>query len=151
MSPRARSTQRSMQPLDLPANWSYIAEWLYLLGGEGVRPGSGQLLEKIADRLKAMADPTRLRILHVLQAGELCVTDILAEVGGSQANVSKHLSVLRRAGLVEYRRDGINVFYRIEDPAVFAICRTVCDSLERQVNEEKNEIERGRAAMMAES
>jgi len=122
-----------------------------LLEGAGVRTGSKQLLERIADRLKAMADPTRLRILHVLQGGELCVTDILADVGGSQANVSKHLSVLRRAGLVEYRREGINVYYHIEDPAVFAICRTVCDSLERQVNAEKDEIARGRAAMMAEA
>jgi len=114
-----------------------------------VQPGSGQLLERIADRLKAMADPTRLRILHVLQEGERCVTEILGEVGGSQANVSKHLSVLRRAGLVEYRREGVNVYYKIEDPAVFAICRTVCDSLERQVNAEKDEIERGRAAILA--
>lgn len=114
-----------------------------------MRPGSEQLLEKIADRLKAMADPMRLRILHVLEAGERCVTDILGEVGGSQANVSKHLSVLRRAGLVEYRREGINVYYRIEDPAVFVICRSVCDSLERQVDAEKDEIARGRAAMAA--
>ena len=147
MSPRARAPHS----LDRPSDWSYIAEWLYLLEGVGVRPGSEQLLERIADRLKAMADPTRLRILHVLEAGERCVTDILGEVGGSQANVSKHLSVLRRAGLVDFRREGINVFYHIDDPAVFAICRTVCDSLERQVNEEKNEIERGRAAMLAES
>ncbi len=114
-----------------------------------MRPASDQLLEKIADRLKAMADPMRLRILHVLQNGEQCVTDILGQVGGSQANVSKHLSVLRRVGLVECRREGVNVFYRIEDPAVFAICSTVCDSLERQVNEDKLEIEQGRAAMLA--
>jgi DNA-binding transcriptional ArsR family regulator len=110
---------------------------------------SEQLLERIADRLKAMADPTRLRILHVLQAGERCVTDILGQVGGSQANISKHLSVLRRAGLVECRRDGVNVYYHIEDPAVFAICSTVCDSLERQVNAEKAEIEQGRAQILA--
>jgi DNA-binding transcriptional ArsR family regulator len=113
-----------------------------------VGPASEQLLERIADRLKAMADPTRLRILHVLQTGERCVTDILSHVGGSQANVSKHLSVLRRAGLVEFRRDGVNVYYHIEDPTVFAICSTVCDSLERQVNAEKAEIEQGRAQIM---
>jgi DNA-binding transcriptional ArsR family regulator len=94
-----------------------------------------------------MADPMRLRILHVLQGGERCVNDILGQVGGSQANVSKHLSVLRRVGLVECRRDGVNVYYRIEDPAVFTICASVCDSLERRVNAEKREIERGRAAM----
>jgi len=105
-------------------------------------------LERISDRLKAMADPMRLRILHTLQDGELCVTDILTKVGGSQANVSKHLSVLKRAGLVECRREGVNVYYRIEDPAVFVICRNVCDSLERQINAEKDELERGRAEVM---
>jgi DNA-binding transcriptional ArsR family regulator len=146
MSPR----RKIPLPLDLPEYQSYIAEWSYLLAGGLVRPASEQLLDRIADRLKAMADPMRLRILHVLQSGERCVTDILAQVGGSQANVSKHLSVLRRAGLVEYHRDGVNVIYRIEDPAVFAICRTVCDSLERQVNAEKDEIERGRAEMLTE-
>lgn len=114
-----------------------------------MRPASGQLLERIADRLKAMADPMRLRILHVLQSGERCVTDILSHVGGSQANISKHLSVLRRAGLVDFRRDGVNVYYHIEDPTVFAICSSVCDALERQVDAEKDEIARGRAAMQA--
>jgi DNA-binding transcriptional ArsR family regulator len=113
-----------------------------------VRPESEQLLQRIADRLKAMADPMRLRILHSLQEGERCVTDILGEVGGSQANVSKHLSVLRRVGLVDCRREGVNVYYRIEDPAVFGICRSVCDSLERQVESERKEIRAGRAAMM---
>ena len=113
-----------------------------------MRAASEQLLEKIADRLKAMADPMRLHILHSLQSGELCVGDILAEVGGSQANVSKHLSVLRRVGLVDCRREGVNVYYRIDDPTVFTICSTVCDSLERQIDAEKREIEQGRAAML---
>ena len=114
-----------------------------------MKPASEQLLERIADRLKAMADPTRLRILHVLQGGERCVNDILAEVGGSQANVSKHLSVLRRAGLVDCRREGVNVYYQIDDPTVFSICSTVCDSLERQINADKADLEKGRAAMLS--
>jgi DNA-binding transcriptional ArsR family regulator len=113
-----------------------------------VREASEQLLEKIADRLKAMADPMRLKILHALQDEEQCVNDILGEVGGSQANVSKHLSVLRRVGLVECRREGVNVYYRIADETVFAICSTVCDSLERQVNAEKKGIEKGREEML---
>ena len=113
-----------------------------------MKAASEQLLAKIADRLKAMADPMRLHILHSLQGGERCVGDILAEVGGSQANVSKHLSVLRRVGLVDCRREGVNVYYRIDDPTVFTICSTVCDSLERQIDAEKLEIAQGRAAML---
>lgn len=114
-----------------------------------MREGSEQLLGRIADRLKAMADPMRLRILHLLQDGERCVNDILGQVGGSQANVSKHLSVLRRAGLVASRREGVNVYYRIDDPTVFSICDTICGSLERQANAEMHKIEQGRAAMLA--
>ncbi len=105
---------------------------------------SDELLYKIADVLKAMADPTRLKILHSLQDGERCVSDILEVVGGSQANVSKHLSVLKRAGLVDCRRDGLNVFYRIIDEGVFSICRSVCDSLEFRVDREHQTILAGR-------
>ena len=105
---------------------------------------SDELLQRIAEVLKAMADPTRLKILHSLHYGERCVSDILDVVGGSQANVSKHLSVLRRAGLVDCRREGLNVFYRIADEGVFAICRNVCDSLELRVDREQRTIIQGR-------
>jgi DNA-binding transcriptional ArsR family regulator len=141
------SGRRTLSVEPAATTCSSITEWLYLHTGGGV-PASEQLLERIADRLKAMADPMRLRILHVLQGGERCVSDILSHVGGSQANVSKHLSVLRRVGLVECRREGVNVYYRIEDPAVFTICESVCDSLERQIDAEKKEIEQGRAAIL---
>jgi DNA-binding transcriptional ArsR family regulator len=94
-----------------------------------------------------MADPTRLKILHALHAGERCVSDILEVVGGSQANVSKHLSVLKRAGLVDCRRAGLNVYYRIIDEGVFTICRNVCDSIELRVENEHQTIIEGRVQM----
>jgi DNA-binding transcriptional ArsR family regulator len=108
---------------------------------------SDELLARIAEVLKAMADPTRLKVLHSLQSGERCVSDILSVVGGSQANISKHLSVLKRAGLVDCRRDGLNVFYRIADEGVFTICRNVCDSLEMRVDREHQTILAGRREM----
>ncbi len=104
------------------------------------------LLDRIAERLKALADPTRLRILHALEDEEVCVSDLVRTVGGSQANVSKHLAILRRAGLVAGRRDGLNVFYRVTDATSLAICRTVCAVLERQAAAEHREIKRARAA-----
>lgn len=103
-----------------------------------------ELLHKIADVLKAMADPTRLKIIHALHNGERCVSDILEMVGGSQANVSKHLSVLKRAGLVDCRREGLNVYYRIIDAGVFTICRNVCDSLELRLDRERETVLAGR-------
>jgi DNA-binding transcriptional ArsR family regulator len=111
---------------------------------EGHVIASDELLSRIAEVLKAMADPTRLKILHSLHHGERCVSDILRIVGGSQANVSKHLSVLKRAGLVDCRRDGLNVYYRIIDEGVFTICRNVCDSLELRIDREHQTIVKGR-------
>ena len=108
---------------------------------------SDELLNRIAEVLKAMADPTRLKILHSLHHGERCVSEILENVGGSQANVSKHLSVLKRAGLVDCRREGLNVYYRIIDEGVFTICRNVCDSHELRVDREHQAILQGRLAI----
>jgi ArsR family transcriptional regulator len=93
---------------------------------------SDELMNRIAERLKALADPTRLRILHTLEAGELRVSEILEQVGGSQANVSKHLALMRRTGVLAARREGVHVYYRVVDPAAFAVCRTVCSALEVQ-------------------
>jgi DNA-binding transcriptional ArsR family regulator len=111
------------------------------------RPGE-ELLVRIAERLKAMADPTRLRLLHELEGGEICVSDLAGQVGGSQANVSKHLAVLRKAGLVNCRRDGMNVCYSIADRSAFDVCRTVCEALAEQADQTAAELRRGAAALV---
>jgi len=108
---------------------------------------SDDLMERIALRLKAMGNPVRLKILHGLEEGELSVSEITDRVGGSQANVSKQLQVLRSADLVSSRRDGVNVYYRIRDGAIFAICETVCDSILHQASAEVERIERARRAI----
>lgn len=97
-----------------------------------------ELFGRIAERLKALADPSRLRILHALEDRERNVSDLLAELGGSQANLSKHLARMRLAGIVAARREGTNVFYRVADPAAFAVCRTVCDGIEKQLDEARS-------------
>ena len=104
------------------------------------------LLSRIAERLKALADPTRLKILHSLEEGERTVSEILEEVGGSQANVSKHLGIMRRVGILESRREGINVYYRVVDPAAFAVCRSVCDALEQRADSERRLLRRAVAS-----
>jgi len=101
----------------------------------GMQP-TDELFERIAERLKALADPTRLKILHAVEDRELCVSDILDVVGGSQANVSKHLSRMRTSGVLASRREGTSIFYRVVDPAAFTICRTVCDALEQRAASE---------------
>lgn len=62
---------------------------------------------------KAMAHPSRLLILEALDGREACVCDLTDLVGADQSTVSKHLAVLKQAGLVEDRRDGVMVFYKL--------------------------------------
>jgi ArsR family transcriptional regulator len=91
-----------------------------------------EYLERLAERLKALAEPSRLQIVHVLDHGERCVHEIVDEVGCSQANISKHLNVLRRAGLVRRRREGTTVYYALQDDVVLAVCNLMCGSMTRQ-------------------
>ena len=85
-----------------------------------------ELLDQLADRFKALAEPNRLAILSALHAGELSVGELVDETDLGQANVSKHLDVLRRYGFVDRRKDGLNVFYRVTDKDVFRICDIMC-------------------------
>lgn len=78
-------------------------------------------LEKKAKILKALGQPTRLRIMEYLRDGERCVCEIFPAIGGQQSNVSRHLAVLKQAGLVLDRRVGVSVFYQVKDPAIFKI------------------------------
>lgn len=64
---------------------------------------------------KAVADPTRIRILKLLEGGELCVCQITAVLALAPATVSKHLSALKAAGLCQQRRDGKWVYYRLAE------------------------------------
>ena len=73
---------------------------------------------EMADLLKAMGHPTRLLILNLLRAGELCVCHLERMVDRRQAYVSQQLMVLREAGLVATRRDGLQVYYRLADPRI---------------------------------
>jgi DNA-binding transcriptional ArsR family regulator len=101
---------------------------------------SDAALAMIAERFKVLAEPMRLKILHSLWDGERAVGDIIATVGGLQANVSKHLGLLQQAGLVARRKDGLRVYYRIADPTVFDLCAVVCESLHDRLVEQMGQI-----------
>lgn len=84
-----------------------------------------QVYEQVAHYFGLLADPTRLRILSCLCAEEHPVKDVVEKVGLTQANISRHLNILFRAGVVDRRREGNTVFYRVVDPNFVDICRTV--------------------------
>ena len=77
--------------------------------------------ESQAKLFKALMHPTRLAILDVLREGEQCVCHLETYLGLRQANISQQLMTLREAGLVQDRRDGWNIFYRVVKPEVYEI------------------------------
>ena len=89
-------------------------------------------LNQLEDLFKALADATRLRILGLLLGGETCVCHIHESLRISQPKASRHLAYLRRAGLVETRRDGLWIHYRladVSDPLVQTIRQAVVHAL----------------------
>ena len=93
-----------------------------------------ELLELIAERFKALAEPARLRLLNALREGEKSVSELMDETGFGQANVSKHLQMLYSLGFVERRKDGLYVHYRLADESVFQLCDIVCGRLEAEAD-----------------
>lgn len=76
-------------------------------------PNDATLLEAQAQMFKALAHPSRLRMLQALRDGERCVCDLQAVVGHDMSTVSKHLAVLREAGIVTTEKRGTNIYYRL--------------------------------------
>ncbi|HTY26430.1 MAG TPA: metalloregulator ArsR/SmtB family transcription factor [Desulfomonilaceae bacterium] len=101
-----------------------------------MNPQEKERLKIKADVFKAMGHPIRLGIIEMLAGGEKCVCEIVDYVGTDISNVSKHLSVLRRHGLVADRKEGLKVMYSLTMPCAvdFAGCvgRVVLDKLDEQ-------------------
>jgi DNA-binding transcriptional ArsR family regulator len=100
--------------------------------GRAIRthPLPDELVELIANRFRALAEPTRIKLLDRLREGEATVLELTALVGTTQQNVSKHLVLLQHAGIVSRRKHGNFAYYRIADETVYALCETVCGSLQ---------------------
>jgi DNA-binding transcriptional ArsR family regulator len=95
-------------------------------------PLSAELVELIAERFRALGEPTRITLLDRLREGEATVLELTELAGTTQQNVSKHLGVLQRAGIVARRKQGNFAYYRIVDQTVFSLCELVCGGLQRQ-------------------
>ncbi|MBI5564171.1 MAG: helix-turn-helix transcriptional regulator [Chloroflexi bacterium] len=77
--------------------------------------------ESSAKLFKTLMHPARLEILDILRDGEHCVCHLEAALGYRQAYISQQLMVLREAGLVQDRRDGWNMYYRVVQPSIYAV------------------------------
>jgi ArsR family transcriptional regulator len=90
-----------------------------------------------ADLMKALAHPTRIKILEFLRHGEKCVCEIMPHLGLEQSNVSQHLALMRERGILSHERDGMKVMYSVKDPAVFDILGAFDSMLVRQLDEKR--------------
>src|SRR5437867_7216336 len=84
---------------------------------------------------KALASPHRLELLELLAQGKRTVESLANEIGLSLANASQHLQVLREGGLVESRKAGVFVYYRLADPSVVELCEALRSVAERRLAE----------------
>jgi DNA-binding transcriptional ArsR family regulator len=109
-----------------------------ICGGFGMAQDEGKTLspeafEAISQRFRVLSDPMRLKILYNLKSEELTVTDIVERTGGSQSNVSKHLSLMLANGIVQRRREGTSAYYSIVDSSIFDLCDSVCGGIENDL------------------
>ena len=93
------------------------------------------LFEKQAEVAKAVAHPLRIAIVDFLQDGEQCVCDIAEYVGSERSNVSRHLSIMVNAGVLQYRKEGLKVIYRLKTPCILEFFACVTRVLKQQIKD----------------
>jgi DNA-binding transcriptional ArsR family regulator len=90
------------------------------------RDSEAQVFETVAELFAVLATPIRLRIISAVCQGEKNVSELLAEIDTTQPNMSQHLSMLYRSGVLAKRREGTQMFYRLQSERVATLCRAVC-------------------------
>jgi len=86
--------------------------------------------------LKALAQPTRLKILECIRGGEKCICEIVPEINGEQSNISRHISVMQKSHLITTRKDGVKVMVKVRDPRIFTILDQLTAFLKTQMQEQ---------------
>lgn len=89
-----------------------------------------------AEVLKALAQPTRLKILEMLRNGERCICEIVPAINGEQSNISRHISLMQKSRLITTRKDGVKVMVKVRDPKIFEILDKVGLFLKTQMQEQ---------------
>lgn len=79
------------------------------------------ILYEKAESIKALGDPTRLKIIYLLTYGELCVCEILKALDKPQPTVSHHLNILKKAGFLKWRKEGVWIYYSLSNPEIINV------------------------------
>lgn len=91
------------------------------------------VIKLTAELFKTLGHPVRVKILHMLSKGELCVCNMIEEIDIEQSNLSQHLGLLKKQGLIDSRKDGQRVIYWIEYPSVIQLIRAAEQTLSEQI------------------
>lgn len=101
----------------------------------GARSEQGRVFELAAELFAVLATPMRLRVLSALCEREKSVNELLAEIDTTQPNLSQHLAVLYRTGVLAKRKEGTLVIYRVQSEKAVALCRSVCTQIAIELDE----------------
>jgi len=93
-------------------------------------------VDAVARRFEVLGEPARLKLLSVLRTnGEQTVGELVEATGFRQSNVSKHLGMMAEEGLLARRREGVHVYYALDDPTLGALCMLVTQRLQEEAEE----------------
>ncbi|WP_332777517.1 ArsR/SmtB family transcription factor [Polaromonas sp.] len=101
----------------------------------GAQAEQGRVFELAAELFAVLATPMRLRVLSALCEHEKSVNELLAEIDTTQPNLSQHLAVLYRSGVLAKRKEGTQVIYRVQSEKAVALCRSVCTQIAIELDE----------------
>ena len=102
----------------------------------GAKEMEEKAIQLKSEVLKALAQPTRLKILELLRNGERCICEIVPAINGEQSNISRHISTMQKSHLITTRKDGVKVMVKVRDRRVFEILDTVGLFLKTQMQEQ---------------
>jgi ArsR family transcriptional regulator len=92
----------------------------------------------VAELFSVLSTPIRLKIISAVCQGERNVSDLLAEINTTQPNMSQHLSTLYRSGVLAKRREGTQIYYRLQSERVATLCRAVCTQVAIELDGDEN-------------
>lgn len=96
--------------------------------------GSDRVFASAAELFSLLSTPMRLRLISALCHGEKNVSQLLSEIDATQPNMSQHLATLYRAGIVAKRREGTQIFYRLQSERAATLCRAVVTQIATEID-----------------
>ncbi len=94
-----------------------------------------KVFDEVADYFSVMSEPTRLKIIHAICKSEQTVAQIIEATGATQSNISRHLGLMYRHGLLTRRRDGNQIYYRMSDETMVELCRSACNRIAARIDD----------------